>query len=84
MTQATIKGINKKIAHTGMEILKGNGYFYFMPLASEPMEREFPEVDSVYTPWLRDLSLDEWVNHVEDAVVDFTETEAGGLKLGWA
>ena len=66
MTAATIKSVNKEIAKHDMEIVKGLGYFYFMPLASSPLDKEFPEVESVYTMRLRDLSKEEWISHVDD------------------
>ena len=59
MTAPTIAKINAAIAKHGIEIVKGNGYFWF-----------FGEIDipSVYTCHLRDLTLEQWVQHVEDAI----------------
>jgi hypothetical protein len=59
MTVPTIQKINQKIAEHGVEIVKGNGYFYFAAISDDA-----PEIPSVYTMRLRDLSLEEWVEHV--------------------
>lgn len=63
MTAPTIQKINQQIAEHGVEIVKGNGYFYFAAIRDDA-----PEIPSVYTMRLRDLSLEEWVEHVKDAI----------------
>ena len=70
MTQATIKGINAEIEHRQVEIVKGHGYFYFMPTKAAPLDLELPDVASVYTCHLRDMSKAEWVDHVEHFFTD--------------
>ena len=66
MTRATIPGINKRIARHGVRFHKGHGYFYFMPLDTIPLDQVMPDVDSVYTPRVTDLTLNQWVEHVDD------------------
>lgn len=61
MTAPTIQKINQQIAEHDVEIVKGNGYFYFAAIIDDA-----PEIPSVYTMRLRDLSLEEWVEHVLD------------------
>lgn len=65
MGRVTIAAINKRIAHHGVEVVRGLGYFYFMALDTEPLEKEFPEIDSVYTMRLDTMSVDDWVSHVD-------------------
>ena len=60
--RVTVKNINAAIATHGVEIVKGCGYFYFAALPGAPMDQ--PEIDSVYTMRLSDLTFAEWVDHV--------------------
>lgn len=62
MTRATIKNINHAIAHANVEIVKGAGYFYFMPTENAPDWTIEPE--SVYVTRLSDLTKKQWVDHV--------------------
>lgn len=65
MTAPTIAKINAAIAKHGIEIVKGNGYFWF----DDVSEREtYTDIPSVMTCHLRDLTLEQWVQHVEDAI----------------
>ena len=61
----TLKTINKAIATYGVELVKGNGYFYFADTTSENVADSIP---SVYSMHLRGMSLDQWVNHVSEAL----------------
>ncbi|QXN71407.1 hypothetical protein RCHARTNEY_38 [Rhodobacter phage RcHartney] len=65
MTAATLTKINAEIAKHGVEVVKGNGYFYFADTGEAYLADHIP---SVYSAQLRALSLEEWVAHVEDAV----------------
>lgn len=63
---ATITQLNRKIAHTGVECFKGNGYFYFIEVGDHvPFEHVPP---SVYTMSFNTLTLAQWVAHVEDHI----------------
>ena len=66
MTRATITNVNKAIEKHSVEMIKGGGYFYFMPLVetNEILAASIPEIDSVYTVFIRDLTLEEWAEHV--------------------
>jgi hypothetical protein len=66
MTRTTLKNVNKAIAKHSVEMVKGHGYFYFMALETVPLDLVLPEIDSVYTMFMNDLTLEEWVQHVED------------------
>jgi len=55
----TLKQINRLIAHRQIELVKGDGYFYFCALPGAPFDTVEPA--SVYTPRLHDLSLSRWL-----------------------
>jgi len=61
----TIGRINAAIAKHGIEIVKGNGYFWFADVSTAD---RYIDIPSVYTCRLRDLTLEQWVQHVEDAL----------------
>lgn len=61
MTSPTINKINAAIAKHGVEIVRGNGYFYFIGPEAE-------KIPSIYTCHLRDLTLQEYINHVEGSI----------------
>lgn len=63
MTAATIKKINAAIVRNDVELVKGNGYFYFAALSDNA-----PDIPSVYSMTLRCMSLEDWVAHVKDAI----------------
>ncbi|QNN99820.1 hypothetical protein P67b_00061 [Ruegeria phage Tedan] len=65
MTRATVRGVNRRIAGRQIEMVKGHGYFYFMPTPDCPLDLDLPEVDSVYTCHITDLTVEQWVAHVE-------------------
>lgn len=60
MAAATIAKINAGIAQYGVEIVKGNGYFYFAELD----DRFVAQIPSVYSCHLRCMSLEDWIEHV--------------------
>ena len=64
MAKATIKAVNKAIAQFGVEIVKEGhqGYFWFATLPEAPSLVEIP---AVYTPRITDLTVEQWVEHVE-------------------
>ena len=62
MTAATITKINAAIAKHGVEVVKGNGYFYFADTGEEFVA---DKIKSVYSMNLRCMSLEEWVSYVE-------------------
>lgn len=63
---ATIAQLNRKIAHTGIECYKADGYFYFMGVRDDvPVELE-PR--SVYSNTFSTMTLSEWVDYVEDHI----------------
>lgn len=60
MTKATLKNVNAAIAKHGVIMYKGTGYFYFVGQTNEA-----PEIPSIYTNFLYDLTLQDWVAHVD-------------------
>jgi hypothetical protein len=56
--RVTLKNINKAIKAAGgtEELVRGNGYFYFVGDDTPKWERA-----SVYTMFLSDFTVDEWV-----------------------
>ena len=69
MTAATISKINANIARHGVEVVKGNGYFYFADLEGAP-EYNADKIDSVFSMQLRCMSLEDWISHVDEALID--------------
>jgi hypothetical protein len=58
MTKAKL---NAQIAHRGIELVKGRGYFYFAILPGFPDDTHTPA--SVYVKHFDHLTFDQWVGH---------------------
>lgn len=71
MPRTTVTTVDRAIKDTGLEIIKGHGYFYFMPRADVPLDREMPDVASLYTTILTGMELADVVEHVTDAVTEW-------------
>lgn len=58
------KQINKAIKKFGLELAytRGDGYFYFLDLATGSQVGE-----SVYVNYLNNLTLEEWISTAEEA-----------------
>ena len=69
MNVATIKKINASIDQYGVEVVKGNGYFYFADLSSST-EYNSEKINSVFSMQLRCMSLEDWIAHVEESLID--------------
>lgn len=65
MTAATVTKINAEIAKHGIEVVRGNGYFYFADTGEAYLADSIP---SVYSAQLRCMTLEKWVDYVECAV----------------
>jgi len=64
--------INAGIAHYDVEIVKGNGYFYFSGLSDEgQMTAEM--IESVISDVLGCNSLEEWWEYVDEQIMDAQE-----------
>lgn len=62
-----LRTVNKAIAHMGIELVKGEGYFYFFPLdPAAPMLDNATE----YVYALNHISLSEWVHRAENVIAD--------------
>lgn len=64
----TINKINAAIAHHGVGMFKGNGYFFFFYDLDGAPTFNADRIPSVYSTTLRALSLEDWIAHVEDAI----------------
>ena len=65
MTAPTIKKINDILASDGVEVVKGNGYFYFADTGEAYIAQHIP---SVFMMHLRGMSLEDWVAHARDYI----------------
>lgn len=65
----TVARINKAIAHLGLEIIRGEGYQYFLSLKTGDQIGE-----SVYVCYLNHLTLKQWVEAAESEVKRHKET----------
>ena len=62
MAKATINKINAAIAGKSVEVVKGNGYFYFADIGNDYVAESIP---SYYSCQLGSMSLEEWVDYVD-------------------
>lgn len=68
MTQATYRKVNAAIAKYGVELVKGHGYHCFVDLEDAPTFNA-DKIPSVYDGgFIRSMTLEQWVEHVEDAL----------------
>lgn len=70
MTAATITKINAAIEKHGVEIVKGNGYFYFADIGEAFVA---DKIASVWSCHLRCMTLEQWVSHVETEIKENAE-----------
>lgn len=64
----TIKGLNKSLRKYGVEVVKGNGYFWFADVGDECLVAH--HIPSVYVARLRWIEADDWIAHVRDSLID--------------
>jgi len=64
MTSPTINKINAAIAKHEIELVKGEGYFYFIGTTDAGMNLS-NHIQSVFTSTLKDISLEEWIEYAE-------------------
>ena len=66
----TISKINKHISCLGYELTRGKGYYYFFPISDNvPMLTS----DSVYVYRLNHLTLNQWLNELNDKIKEAKE-----------
>lgn len=58
----TIRRVNRAIRHTNLELVRGEGYHYFVDLTSQSTVGE-----SVMVCCTKHLSLERWVQEAESA-----------------
>lgn len=62
---ATMRSVNKALEQYGVELVKGNGYFYFADVGDEYVADFIP---SVYDMRLNCMTVKQWVEHVREAI----------------
>jgi len=72
MTAPTLNKINADLAKYGVEMVRGNGYFYFAGLDAAG-QRVANHIDSVFTEQLRSMSLEEWIRYCAEYIADYNE-----------
>lgn len=60
-----LKHLNKALEPYNVELVKGEGYFYFSDVGDEYVAHNIP---SVYVNSVRSLNMNQWIEHVEDAI----------------
>lgn len=60
----TLKSVNKEIKSMGYELVKGRGYFYFMPLGDHDMLND----ESVYIYRIDGYTMEQWVQELKDKI----------------
>ncbi len=63
MKYLTVSVINRAIKHLGLEIIRGNGYSYFLDLKTGEQVGE-----SVYVCYLSNLSLEGWIKEAQERI----------------
>jgi len=58
----TIKTVNRAISSTGLELVRGKGYFYFVAASGDAVD-----VDSIPVFSINHLTLSRWIEEAEDA-----------------
>lgn len=65
----SVTQVNRAIRHLGVELVRGEGYFYFWSL-----DPQFAQIgDSVMRPYLNQAGLARWVSDAEYAVQQHQE-----------
>lgn len=76
MTIATRKNVNTAVAKYGVEVVKGNGYFYLMSLPGMNLENtvdNFIDGGSVFMNRIGDMSKERWIEHIEGRMLMWFE-----------
>ena len=64
----TIKRVNRAIKKINLEVVKGEGYHYFVDITTGEQIGS-----SIYVCYLKDLSLEQWIREAEDARREYDE-----------
>lgn len=68
----TMSKVNEAIAYYGVELVKGDGYFYFADIGEGYVADLIP---SVYSNRLSTMSLEKWVEYVATSLREARETD---------
>lgn len=71
MTKATLNKVNEAIAYYGVELVKGNGYFYFADIGESYVADHIP---SVFSTRITTMTLEKWVEYVGNSLATALET----------
>ena len=72
MAAPTLNKINADLAKYEVELVRGNGYFYFMGL-TDAGQYLADYIDSVFTNQLRSMTLEQWISYCSDYVAEYNE-----------
>ena len=72
MSAPTLNKINADLAKYGVEMVRGNGYFYFVGL-TDAGQHLSDHIDSVFTEQLRSMSLEEWIRYCSEYITEYNE-----------
>ena len=77
----TLKKVNREILKYGYELVKGKGYFYFIPIntnfkcLSLGEDNYQPQSESVYVYRLNHLTLESWIDELKTKIENLRKTE---------
>jgi len=78
-----LKKLNKKAALHNLELIKGNGYFYWANLTQETNEMRGGETpESVYVCHFNHLDKSRWMRELESAVRSLPENQNHSTRKG--
>jgi hypothetical protein len=63
----SVTQVNRAIRHLGIEVVRGDGYFYFVSKDDEMIGC------SVMVPYVNSMSLDRWIRSAESAIKEHNE-----------
>lgn len=66
--RVTINKINERIAAYGYEVVKGYGYFYFVPLDTNNHPHLYDSIVMTYR--LNDFDIDRWEGELVQKIAD--------------
>ena len=69
-----LKTVNDAVKHLGVELVQGEGYFYFIPV-NDDFEHVYFNEYSVMVYRLNQLTLEQWLEEAKAAVQKFIDDQ---------